>query len=293
MRFVFSLILVLCTVAAFAQDDLLNQLQADQKPDNDYVLGTFSGTRIVDGQSIETKHKNELEVIISHRFGTLNSGGYNLFGLDVATIRLGLEYGITDNLGVSIGRSSATKTYDSYLKYKVLRQQPGTMPVSIVLLGGLAYRSAREDSPGYSVSDRTSFTAEAMIARKFNSTFSFQVTPVWVHKDRLFPLTDDKFDVFGLGLGTRVKVTRSLAINAEYYPRLNDSGFNYDAIGVGLEIETGGHVFDLVFTNSEGMTERRYVTETDGDFFDGDIHFGFNLTRTFQLGNKRKGDWKQ
>lgn len=290
MKFALFSILVFCAGAGFAQDDLLNQLKADQKPANDYVLGTFSGTRIVNGQSIETKHKNELEVIISHRFGTLNSGGYNLFGLDIATIRLGLEYGITDNLGVSIGRSSATKTYDGYLKYKLLRQQPGTMPVSVAFLGGLAYRSAREDSPGYSASDRTSFTAEAMIARKFNSTFSFQLTPVWVHKNRLFPLTDDAYDVFAVGLGARVKVTRSLAVNAEYYPRLNDAGINYDAIGIGLEIETGGHVFDLVFTNSEGMTDRRYVTETDGNFFDGDIHFGFNLTRTFQLGGRRKNE---
>ncbi|HEX5167856.1 MAG TPA: DUF5777 family beta-barrel protein [Cyclobacteriaceae bacterium] len=282
-------------VSAHAQDDLLSDLEKSQANETDYVIQTFKGTRVVNGHSIETKPAGNLEFIISHRFGPVNSGSYELWGLDASTIRLGLEYGITDELGVGVGRSSWDKSYDMYLKYKILRQATGanSFPFTMTLLGSTQYMTLKDVSTeGYSSSDRLSYAFQALIARKFSS-FSFQVAPIWVHRNRVDESITSN-DIIALGLGLRAKITRSVAIHAEYYPRLNekdDSPF-YNAIGFGIDIETGGHVFQLVFTNSVGMMERIMVTETIDDFWDGGIRFGFNITRTFQLSKKsRTAGW--
>lgn len=292
------LLIAICCLTftvAYAQDDLLAELEKDQSKQKDYTIQTFKGTRIVNGHSIETKAKGGLEFIVSHRFGTLNSGSYNAWGLDEATIRLGLEYGITDNLGVGIGRSVLHKTIDGYLKYKAIRQSTGqgSVPFTVTLLGSVT--NFREKfgptSPFYDVSsgDRFSYVGEVMIARKFSPAVSFQVSPVFVHRNAVVEGLETH-DLFALGLGGRVKITRSVALSAEYFPRLNENSNspNYDAIGLGIDIETGGHVFQLIFTNTQGMMEQRIVSETDQDFFDGGIHFGFNITRTFQLSNRSK-----
>lgn len=291
-HFLFALSLFLFG-SAYAQDDLLSDLEKTQANETDYVIQTFKGTRVVNGHSIETKPGGTLEFIISHRFGTLNSGSYELWGLDQSTIRLGLEYGITDRLGVGVGRSSWDKSYDSYLKYKLLRQSTGaqSFPFTMTVLGGVYYKTLKTTStePDLSSSDRLSYAFQALLARKFSSKFSFQVAPIWVHRNAVDQdITEN--DIFALGLGARAKITRSVAIHAEYYPRLNEkenSPYD-DAIGFGIDIETGGHVFQLVFTNAVGMMERLMVTETDGDFWDGDVRFGFNITRTFQLSKKSR-----
>jgi hypothetical protein len=292
MRHIFFALTLLSSVSVYAQDDLLSDLEKAQAAETDYVIQTFKGTRVVNGHSTETKPGGTLEFIISHRFGPLNSGSYELWGLDVSTIRLGLEYGITDQLGVGIGRSSFDKSYDAYLKYKVLRQATGegSFPFTMTLLGSVQYKTLKNSSTeGFSSSDRTSYAVQALIARKFSSAFSFQIAPIWVHRNAV-DQDITKNDIFALGLGLRAKVTRSVSLHAEYYPRLNENENSpyYDAIGFGIDIETGGHVFQLVFTNSVGMMERITVTETDGDFWDGDIRFGFNITRTFQLSKKSR-----
>lgn len=269
------------TPALFGQNDLLDELPDDAG--NYEVIQTFKGTRLVNGHTVETKSASELEFIISHRFGRLNSGGYNLYGLDDAFIRIGLEYGITDDLGVGIGRSSYDKTYDAYAKYKLLAQRPG-VPVTVTLLGSWAYRTLK-GIVDYEPEDRMAFAAQALIARKLSDRVAVQLAPVWVHKN-LVDTQEEINDLLALGIGARASVTRSVALIGEYYLRLNpheNSPYN-DALGIGVEIETGGHVFQLNFTNSIGMIERQFVSETSGDFFDGDVHFGFNITRTFQLG---------
>ena len=297
MRYFLTTIFLLAFSFTYAQDDLLAELEEKQDDVKDYTIQTFKGTRIVNGHSVETKAKGGLEFIISHRFGTLNSGSYELWGLDYATIRLGLEYGITDNLGVGIGRSALGKTFDGYLKYKVLRQSTGagSFPFTVTLLGTVTNRREKfnDNSPFKDISDadRFSFVTEMMIARKFSPAVSFQISPVFVHRNAVLEGVETH-DLLALGLGGRVKLTRSLALSAEYFPRLNENSNspNFDAVGLGIDIETGGHVFQLIFTNTQGMMEQRLVSETTDDFFDGGIHFGFNITRTFQLSNRKK-DW--
>ncbi len=273
--------------------DLLSELEKEAKPTINYTGSTFKSTRLINGQTIETKGKGELEFIFAHRFGAINTGLYGLFGLDEAYTRLGLEYGVTDRLGVGVGRNSVDKTMDAYLRYKVLRQSSGArnMPFTLTAFGIAAVRTTpRKEDATYDIQleDRMSYTGQLLIARKFNSMFSFQLMPSIVHKNTV-DRTMEKNDQVAMGIGGRLRVSRSVSLTTEYYYRVDVPQGNpyYNPLGFGIDIETGGHVFQLVMTNSRGLTERAYLTETAGDFFSGDIHLGFNITRTFQIKKKK------
>lgn len=290
------ILLFLCSpCVVFAQDDLLGELEKDSKQGAEYVFATFKGTRLGNGHTIETKNAGSLEFIFQHRFGLINGGAYEMFGLDQAYVRLGLDYGITDRLSVSIARNSTDKTMDGFLKYKVLRQSTGekNFPVSMTALGGIAYKLSPEKNSDVSTEfenvDRISYTGQLLIARKFSTNVSFQLMPTIVHKNSVE--TYEENDQFALGVGGRIKLTKSLALTTEYYHNFNapnndlllEDQKQFDAFSLGIDIETGGHVFQLLLTNAIGLTERAFITETRDDFFAGDIHFGFNVTRTFQL----------
>src|SRR5688572_8836525 len=284
------------------QDDLLKELENQDSTDNNYTFATFKGSRVINGQSVETRRKGELEFIFSHRFGLVNGGAYTLWGLDESVTRLGLEYGVTDRFGVGIGRTSADKTYDGYVRYKLLRQKDKGTPVSITAIGTINYQTyPNEDddpvlAPQLTADDRLSYVAQVLIARKFNTKLSLQINPIFVHRNTVDQNVENNDD-FALGFAGRYKITKSVAISAEYTARLNAKEnqpdlvpvpyIRYDAVGFGVDIETGGHVFQLIFTNTLGMFERYTVTNTTHDFFGGQIHFGFNITRTFQLSKKQ------
>ena len=269
--------------------DMLSELDKEDKPTTDYTSSTFKSTRLINGQTVQTKGKGALEFIFAHRFGAINGGWYELYGLDQAYVRVGLEYGITDRMGVGIGRNSVDKTWDSYVRYKLLRQSKGlvNMPFTITAFGIAAVRtSPKTQDATYAIEfeDRLSYVGQMLIARKVNTNLSLQLMPSFVHKN-IVDKTIENNDQVALGFGGRLKVTRSIALTTEYYYRLDEPNANpyYNPIGFGIDIETGGHVFQLVMTNSRGLTERAFLTETAGDFWDGDIHLGFNITRTFQL----------
>jgi hypothetical protein len=283
------LLLVLTPFISFAQEDLLSELDKSQPQETDYTFATFKGTRLVNGHTIETKNAGSLEFIFQHRFGAINGGLYELFGLDEAYVRLGLDYGITDRLSVSIGRNSYDKTMDGYLKFRALRQSTGvkTFPISVTALGGVAYQLSpkKEDAPeNFENIDRLAYVGQLLVARKISTAFSLQLMPTFIHRNAVDQSREEN-DQFALGAGGRIKLTRSFALTGDYYYNFSmkeNSGY-YNALGLGMEIETGGHVFQLCMTNAIGLTERRFITQTEDDFFDGDIHFGFNVTRTFQV----------
>src|SRR5690606_19763312 len=250
---------------------------------------TFKTTRIINGHSIETPSSKVLQFMISHRFGRLNSGSYEFFGLDNATIRLGLHYGITDRFTVGIGRSSFEKTYDGYLKYKLLRQKSGkeNFPLSLTLFSSAAAKTVEWSEPERKnhSSSRMYYTFQALIARKFNSNFSLQISPSLVHRN-LVATSADENDVYAIGAGARHKLTGSLSLNVEYFYVLPDQIVSdlygeevVNTLSVGLDIETGGHVFQLHLSNSRGMVEKFFISETTGAWDQGDIHFGFNISR--------------
>lgn len=287
------LIVCLCLLPvwqAVAQGGLLGDLENEQQsqPDTQYVAATFKGTRIINGHSVELRSSGVLLFLIAHRFGRLNSGAYEFFGLDEANMRMALEYALLDNLTVGIGRSSFEKTFDGFIKLGLLRQQTGSrkVPVSVVGFTSLAINSLRSSSPERQMpfSGRLDYTYQLLIARKFSPQFSLQLTPTLVHRN-LVETPEIDNDVYALGIGGRLKLTTRVALNAEYFYRFNTVGeaAYYDPFAIGFDIETGGHVFQLHFTNARSMVEEGFLTETTGNFFGGDIHFGFNISRVFQL----------
>ncbi len=273
---------------AMAQDDLMDLLDEDDENEVKYVTAAFKGTHIINGHSTKTKNKGELDFLIYHRFGPVNSGIQDLFGLDQANMRMGFEYGITDALDLGIGRSSYEKTYDGYVKWKLFRQKSGAeiFPVTMVLLSSIALPTINISEP-LSTVDRLGFTYELLISRKFGQIFTFQIMPGMIHLN-VVPKTSDDNDIFYIGGAFRYKLSRSIALTGEYYYKFNpiESFQNYDVVGIGVDIETGGHVFQLHFTNSRPTFEKGFITNTTDDFWNGDIRFGFNISRTFQLGKK-------
>lgn len=279
------------TTSAMAQDSLLEQLEQDVKPMDNVVLGTFKGTRLINGHTIMTRGAGNLDFMISHRFGRLNSGAYNFFGLDEANIRLGLEYAFTDRLTIGFGRNSFQKVYDGFVKYNFLRQQSGVrnMPVSMTWYSSVAVNTFKRPELPLNFQRRLSYAHQLLVARKFSENVSLQLMPSYVHQN-LVPTEEDKNDLFALGVGGSLKLTKRTSLNMEYYYRANPNENDglYDVFAIGFDIETGGHVFQLHLTNAQAMTETGFLPGSSGDFWDGDIHFGFNISRSFQLKEKSK-----
>lgn len=289
-------ILIVFSLALFslpclkAQDDLMNMLGEDEKQETSYTTATFKSTRVMNGHSIERMPAGQLDFRVSHRFGTLNSGAYNFFGLDQSNMHLSLEYGFLNWFMAGIGRGSFEKTFDSFVKFSILRQSSGaiSMPVSASVVSSVALKTLKfpaETQPGYFTS-RLAYTTQLLVARKINQEISVQLMPSFIHRNLVSTALDPN-DIFAVGAGGRIKLTKRISFNGEYYyminPKTDFSQKLYDPLSLGFDIETGGHVFQLIFTNSLGMIEKAFIGETTGTWAKGDIHFGFNISRVFTL----------
>ncbi len=284
-----ALILIIAAFAATAnaqEDDLLALLGEEEV--TDFTYATFKANRIINLHSVENTARGVLDIKISHRFGFLNSGISDLFGLDQASIRIGADYGITKRLMVGFGRSSYEKTYDGFLKYKILRQSSGakTMPVTASFLATTAIKTIPFQNPDREnyFSSRMYYTFQVLIGRKFSESISVQLSPTVVHRN-LVRTSSEANDVYSLGAGGRLKLTKRTSLNLEYvYVLPNQLAPGYrNSFSVGFDIETGGHVFQLHFTNSTSMIEKGYIAETVGNWLNGDVHFGFNVSRVFTV----------
>lgn len=298
MKKLITIILCVWSIQAFSQDDLMKMLDNETKNQTEYTSATFKSTRLINGQTVETAGKNQLNFWISHRFGAINTGFIeNFFGLDEARIRLGLEYGISNQLTIGIGRSSQEKMYDFYAKYKLLRQS-NIMPITMTLYGSNAISTVATGSSLESGTimrykdnlERMTYTAQILLARKFSDRVSFQLMPTFIHFNKA-ENTDTPNEMVALGVGGRVKLTKRLSITGEYYyadfNRPASSAY-HNSLAVGFDIETGGHVFQLHFTNSRGMIERQFIAQTTKSWSDGGIFYGFNISRGFSLNKKAR-----
>jgi hypothetical protein len=285
----------LVTTRLFAQD--LMEMLKDDKPTTNYAYATFKTTRLVLGQSVENPASGTLQFLIEHDFGAVNTGAYQMWGLDQSTIRLGLEYGINDWLSVGIGRSSYEKTFDGSLKAKILRQCSGerNMPISMSFYGAafLTSQHFTDNSRTNYFSSRLAYTSQLLIARKFSNAFSLQISPTYIHKN-LVKTRDDHNDNFSVGIGGRYKIAQRTSINAEYFYQIPGFVNTYqvsatetakyrNCLSVGIDLETGGHVFQFRLTNAQPMFERAFITETTNRWTKGGIFLGFTINRVFTI----------
>ena len=297
LKFVFVIAALCLFNAAHSQDttDLMTPLEqevSEQDKNNiNYTTATFKTTRLVNGHTVENVGKGVLDFKISHRFGKVNGGGYNLFGLDNATMRMGFDYGITNRFMVGIGRSTFEKTYDAFLKIKLLRQSTGNknMPLTVSYVPTVALKTLRPVDPANKnyFSSRLYFTHQLIIGSKLSEQTSIQLMPTYSHRN-LVTLASESNDLIAIGIGGRQKLSKRVSLNAEYYYQLPDYKLTNttNSLSIGFDIETGGHVFQLHLTNSQGMSERTFLTETTGKWGKGDIFFGFNISRVFTIGKR-------
>lgn len=284
----FLTLLIALSSAAIAQtsDEDIDALLGDDEPK--YAEKTFYGTRVVNSHSIENLEAKTMDFRINHRFGTIENGIYDMFGLDQATMRLGFDYGLTDNLQIGIGRSTFEKTYDGFIKYRFMRQQTGkkNIPVGMAYVAGMSVNTLKWFDPTRQnfFSSRFAYSHELIVARKFNDNFSLQLMPTLVHRN-LIDSSIYKHDVFAMGVAVKQKVGSIITLDMEYFYLLpNQVGPNYkSSLSLGIDISTGDHVFQLHFTNSTGTFEKAYITQTTNSWLKGQIHFGFNLVRKFHF----------
>lgn len=286
--FLFSLPTFSQQVDLFKMQDSTNALEP--KNLNEPVLNTFYSSRLVNSQTVEILGPGSMDFRIHHRFAQVNTGLYDFFGLDYASMRLGLDFGIIKNLMVGIGRATYQKEIDGFIKYRLMHQSTGTKgaPLSIAAVASWSYR-AIDMAPSLKVtgSDRTYFTGQLLIARKLNEHTSIQISPTYTRYNRIIGFTGGGTDLFSIGLLARQKISKRVSINAEYFIQTTKFDGTYDPLSIGVDINTGGHVFQLHFTNATGMNEHTFIHETDGSWGKGDIRFGFNISRIFNIGKRK------
>ena len=294
-------VLFLFNCCAFAQDadSLLKSLDSSR-----YVGGktsaTFKSTRIVLSHSSETQKKHDLDLRIRHHFGDIGGefgSSHTLFGLDGATdLYIGLDFGLTDKLTLGIGRSKREELYNFFIKQKTIQQSP-RIPVTITLLGqaGIITREENFNNEFSGDSTRNSYLIQAIIARKFSEHLSLQISPTYLLRSEHIAFGDQQ-NLFSLGFAGRFKLSKRLSLIGDYQlvnafgrpDSFSESYFN--PLGVGLEIETGGHVFSLNFMNSEYIIENNFLPDTKKSWNDGGVRFGFTISRNFSLGRSRNPD---
>ncbi len=251
---------------------------------NNKTTATFKTTRVATGHSVEQVKTGVLDFRINHRFGRVSDGFKNFFGLDNAVTRIGADYGITDYLMVGVGRSTLNKEYDGFAKVKLLSQSKKKSPVTVNYLAGMYVVSETIPVSDLAFFNRVSYTHQVLVARKFNDKLSIQIMPTLTHFN-MTATADESNTIFAMGLAGRYKLTKRLALTAEYYyvPETMKRNSNYNPLTIGLDIETGGHVFQLFFSNATGISERSLFTNTYSQWGKGQIQFGFNISRVFTL----------
>ncbi len=294
----FSILLVNIFIAykAVAQDDLLKALQAQTQAqtEREIVIATFKGDRIINVATNETVRKNNLDFRVSHLFGNVGekSGGgpHNLYGLDQsADIRIGFHYGLTDRLMVGVGRSKRNENLEGLVKFRLMEQTTNNhVPVSVSLAGNATY-SARSKTFFEENIHRLNYFSQVIIARKISTRLSLVVSPGYLHRN--FVEADDKNNTFSLSGGMRFKFTRSSSVILDYSHTFNRKDLQtepFDVLGAGVEIETGGHVFSVMFSNASGILENDYLVNTYDSWGKGGFKLSFIISRMFPMGNEER-----
>jgi hypothetical protein len=298
-RVLLSACLILTVLSSFSQEVDLFKMQdsaiARQASDSgETVINTFYSSRLVNSHTVELTGVGSMDFRINHRFAPVSLGLYQMFGLDVATMRMGFDFGLWKNFAIGVGRTNAFKEMDGYLKWRLVHQKNNGAPLSVVLLGSISYRTIDMD-PSLKVtgSDRTYYSAQLLLGSKLNRNTSVQLSPTYTRYNRIMGFTGGNNNMFSLGFLARQKLSRRISLTAEYFWQLTSFDNTYDPLSIGVDINTGGHVFQLHFTNSLGMNEHSFIHETRDSWADGDIRWGFNLSRIFSIGRKAVREKKQ
>lgn len=276
------LIFIIISSIVFSQEDLLGELdgitekQLFQNP-------AFKSMKIGNLESTKIAHKGDLYLNVSHRFGTIADGVETFWGLDNALTKIQFIYGLMDGFHLSLARESFRKTYSGAIKFRIA-QQGQTFPLNLVVYSSANINTQlkKEIYPYLEFKDRFSYASQLLISKRISSNLSFEIAPTFIRQNLEFTEGHDHLQ-YALGIGSRLKVTKRMAINIDYahnFVRHSSSIYN-NPLTIGLEMETGGHVFNLLFTNSQSSNEPGFMANASSNWAKGDIFFGFNLIRVF------------
>ena len=283
-KITFLVFFLFSVVVTNAQDNLFKELDTDSIAKKEIATAGFKGLQVCTMQSTKLASKGEWYFLVAHRFGDLTEGFDNFFGLDNALTKIGGLYGATDWLTLGFSRQTYNRIYELTIKYKFANQEVNGFPVSIVGYNTMDINSnlSEDEFPYLKTSNRFAFSTQLLISRKFSNAFSLELNPIFIRKN-LYETLFEKADNFLLALGGRHKVSKRISVNAEYAFRLNakETSFYHNPVTVGMDVETGGHVFQLVFSNSQPMNDVSYFTNATGITDGKGIYFGFNLYRVF------------
>lgn len=267
----------------FSQEDLLDEIDTDSTGAQ-HVTAAFKGLKIVNFESTKLVAKKEFTLIVSHRFGSLKNGIDTFFGLDEAVTRLNFVYGISDAINIGVSRSSFLKIYEASIKYRLIRQEENGFPFTVVGYNTILVNTGLDkiDLPLIKFKHRLGYTAQLLISRKIDTNFSVELAPTFFH-DNYVSVNEQDNSQFALGLGGRYKLSKRWSVNADYGLHLNraDNSPFKNPLSIGIDLETGGHVFQMHFSNAQAMNTNGFLGQGNGDWSDGDIFFGFNLSRRF------------
>jgi hypothetical protein len=254
---------------------------AQEEMEEKSITNAFQGTHFVNEQSVNLADHGELRLYIQHRFGEIDGGLYQLFGLDQATMRLGFEYGLGKHLNVGFGRSTHMKTYDVYAKGRIAGQTEN-FPLSVALVAGGSIPTLRifpDDENNFS--SKYSGNIQLLLAKTFGPV-GFQVSPGFLKTG--FLLTENKdISAFTAGLAGSVRISSKVSANLEYLHPFTDELPGSNPLSLGVDIDTGGHLFQLILSNSQQIFTQGLYTATRGNWGDGKLFFGFNLIREFRI----------
>ena len=283
MKKLWFLICVLSIASLMAQEDLLDEIDSDSVVST-YTAAAFKGLKIVNFESTKLVAKKELTFVVAHRFGSIENGFDTFFGLDDAVTRLNFIYGISDGFNIGISRSSYQKIYEGSIKYRLLRQEEHGFPFTLVGFNSILINTALDEKnlPKLEFKHRLGYTVQMLISRKMSEKLSLELAPTFFHDNYVMIDAQNNSQV-ALGFGGRYKLGKRWSLNADYGWHLNrasNSPFK-NPLSIGIDLETGGHVFQMHFTNAQPMNTNTFLGQSTGDWSEGDIYFGFNLSRVF------------
>lgn len=281
-RMLLIFLILFCTQAAISQDDLLGELEEIAEEEL-FVYPAFKAMKIANLQSTKVANKGDLYMYVSHRFGSLEDGIETFFGLDNAHTKIQMLYGVADGLQMGISRESFRKTYAGHVKWRVMQQnQNFPLTVAAYSIVNLNTQLKETQYPFLKYADRLSYATQLLVSRRVNDRLSIEIAPTFVRQNLVFEKEQDHSQ-YALGMGFRYKITKRMSINLDYVynmSRWEGSAFR-DPLSIGIDIETGGHVFQLLFTNSQSTNEPSFISDAEGDWSGGTIYFGFNIVRAF------------
>jgi len=283
LSLLFTFLFLLVTKNTLAQDNLLKELDSMVKPSKT-VNNTFEALKIVNLESTKLVGRGDFYFVIAHRFGSVKNGLTDFFGLDKATIRFSFFIALSNKFNLGLSRSEFRKTYEISIKYKIVQQEKEGFPFNIVGFNSIGFNTeiSKKNFPKLAFKDRLTYFNELLISRRINKNLSLEIAPALIKENFVFNDNQDNSQ-FVLAFGGSHKLNKSLSLNFDYahnFNRTSHSGFR-DPLSLGLDIQVGGHVFQLVFSNSQQLTDANYITNATGNWGDADIFFGFNLLRVF------------